>query len=94
MISRIEDDEVAYKEELLEEQEEMKRDLVASLALQRSNSLSVRFRRQRSEEIIKQNRKNQVLLKYYTNIYVSMGTGMICIHREWLGFNILLLLSF
>ena len=67
MISRIEDDEVAYKEEFLEEQEEMKSHLVESLALQRTNSLSARFRRQRSQEIDAEKIKNEVGYGLITN---------------------------
>ena len=51
MVSKIENDEVAYKEEFFEDQEELKRQMVESLSLQRSNSLSARFRRQRSKDI-------------------------------------------
>ena len=62
LISRIEADEVTYKEELLEEQEDMKRQLVESLALQRSNSLSSRFKKQRSKDQLKTAVMKQTLI--------------------------------
>jgi len=66
-VSRIEADEVAYKEEFMEEQEELKRELVQSLEMQRKNSLSARFRRRQrtldqQEEADKKWKKIQVCM--------------------------------
>ncbi|ELU11296.1 hypothetical protein CAPTEDRAFT_226099 [Capitella teleta] len=45
IIHRIEDDELVYREELIEEQDEMKEQMILHLELQRKNSVSARFKK-------------------------------------------------
>ena len=74
----IEADEVTYKEELIEEQDEKKRDMMAALDMERKNSVTARFqRRQKTSE------DQEEVDRRWKRIQARMKVKVV-LHSSWL----------
>lgn len=59
IINRIEDDELVYHEELIQEKEELKQEMINRLALQRKNSVSARFKKRQKAQVEQEELENR-----------------------------------